>query len=150
MAIMSDDSHRQRGVTRLKNIFILTFFGLQLYLALPGFLHNQYEDSGRFSWNMYSTFYHCDTRYDLIRTDGTRTPINYRALLNNPTRSYEFLNRSDLPTFNEFVCTVMHRTPDMAAVRASAMCQLNTRPPVQFIKQNVDICTTPNYGVVPP
>jgi hypothetical protein len=136
--------------TRLKNIFIVVFFGLQLYLALPGLLHNQYEDDGRFSWNMYSSLYRCDVRYDLIRTDGVRLPIDYRKLLNNPTRSYEFMNRSDLPKFNQFVCTVARPLKGMKEVRASAVCRLNDRPPVQFIKPDIDICTTENYGVVPP
>jgi hypothetical protein len=38
----------------------------------------------------------------------------------------------------------------MKEVRASANCQLNNRAPVQFIKQDVDLCTTSNYGVPNP
>jgi hypothetical protein len=134
--------------TRLKNIFIVVFFGLQLYAALPGFLHNRYEDSGRFSWNMYSMLYQCNVHYDLIRADGARIPIDYRKLLNNPTRSYEFMNRSDLPTFNRFVCNVMRQRLEMKEISASATCQLNDRPPVQFVKQDADLCTAANYGVL--
>ncbi len=138
------------SVTWPKNIFIVLFFGAQLSLALPGFLYNQYEEDGRFSWNMYSTLYRCNIRYDLIRADGERIPINYRRLLNNPTRSYEFLNRNDLPKFNEFVCDVMRQRKEMEEIHASVVCQLNDRPPVQFIKPDVDICTASNYGVSPP
>lgn len=136
--------------TRLKNIFIVGFFGLQLYLALPGILHNRYEESGRFSWNMYSVLYHCDVHYDLLRVDGSRVPINYMTLLNNTTRNYEFLNRSDLPKFNRFVCAVMRPRKEMKELRASVVCQLNDRPPVQFIKPAVDLCTAENDGMLPP
>jgi hypothetical protein len=149
-AIMNDDGSRQRRVTRLKNVFIVSFFGLQLYLALPGLLHNMYEINKRFSWNMYSTVYRCTVRYDLIGADGTRRPIDYRMLLNNQTRSYEFLNRHDLPRFNQFVCDVTRRRRDTGAVHASVMCQLNDRPPVQFLKPDVDLCAASNYGVLPP
>jgi hypothetical protein len=148
MTIKSNDSRGQRCVTCLKNIFIVAFFGLQVYLALPGLLHNRYEEAGRFSWNMYSILYRCDVRYDLIRTDGVTRPIDYRHLLNNPTRSSEFLNRIDLPKFNEFVCNTMRRAPETKEIRASVVCQLHDRPPVQFIKQNVDLCTAPDYGVL--
>jgi len=146
----SGKSHRRDLVIRLKNIFIVVFFGLQLYLALPGFLHARYEEAGRFSWNMYSILYQCTVRYDLLKTDGTRIPINYRALLNNPTRSYEFLDRSDLPQFNKFVCGVMRQQKEMKEIRAVVACRLNDRPPVQLITPDADLCTASNDGVRPP
>jgi hypothetical protein len=139
-----------RWRTRLKNLSIVAFFGMQLSAALPGLLYNSYELYGHFSWNMYSILYRCDVHYNLIKTDGTRLPFDHRKLLNNPTRSYLFLNRSDLPAFNRFVCNTMSRRQDMKAVRASAICQLNDYPPVQFIQQDVDICSAANYGVLPP
>ena len=133
-----------------KNIFIVAFFAVQLFMALPGFLYNQYEERGRFSWNMYSFLYHCKIRYELVISEGERTTINHREFLNNRTRSFEFLHRDDLPKFNAFVCDATLPRNNVEAIHASVACRLNHRPAVQFITRGVDICAAPNYGVVAP
>jgi Vitamin K-dependent gamma-carboxylase, lumenal domain len=137
------------ATVRLKNIFIVLFFGAQLFLAMPGLLTNRYETEGRFSWNMYAVVYQCKVRYDLISPDGARTPISYSRFFNRPSYSYIIFHRDDLPAFNRHVCAAMKQRNPQRVIHASAVCYLNYRPPVEFIKQGADICTAPNYGVSP-
>ena len=133
----------------LKNIFIVAFFAVQLFMAIPGFLYNKYETEGRFSWNMYSVVYRCRVSYDLIGPHGAHLAINHRGLFNRPKRQIMTLNRDDLPKLNEYICQTIPHQDKGEVIHGSVACKLNYRPPVQFIQQNVNICTAPNYGVLP-
>ena len=138
------------SATRLRNLFIVLFFGVQLSLAIPGLIYNKYETDGRFSWNMYAVYYPCRVKYELIEPDGQRTRINIEKFFNIPERLFVIFNRRDLPEFNNYVCAVVPRQQAARAIHASVVCKLNNRPPVEFIRQGVDICAQPNYGVVRP
>jgi hypothetical protein len=143
---MSNGSDQRPVVTRLINLFILLFFGTQLYLALPGLLHDRYETQGQFSWNMYSVLYFCTVDYEQTTSSGQRVPINYLALFNRPALSYEVFHRDSLPRFHAYLCNVVDH-PDGVAIHGSAICTLHGEP-AQLIQQDVDLCTAPNYGVL--
>ena len=138
------------STVRLKNFFIVLFFGVQLYLAIPGLLYNRYDTQGRFSWNMYATVYQCRTAIELALSDGKREPVDDRKFLHVPERRIEFLNRADLPQYNKYLCDTIPRRSPPEALHVSATCKLNNRQPIELIQQGVDICTAPNYGVLPP
>jgi hypothetical protein len=157
MRPIGGEGHRSIGaviptmsVIRIKNLFIVLFFGVQLGLAMPGLLYDRYETDGRFSWNMYSAHYQCRVKYDLIGPDGTGTPINYARYFNRPERMVLILNRSDLPAFNKYLCAVFPRRPPSESIHASVQCTLYNRQPVEFIDHDTDICAALNYGVLPP
>ena len=138
------------SAVRLKNLFIVLFFGVQLYLAIPGFLYNRYETQGRFSWNMYATVYQCRTACELVHSDGTREPIEDRKFLHVQARRIEFLNRTDLPQYNKYLCDTIPRRGPSEALHVSVTCKLNYQKQIELVQQGVDVCTAPNYGVLPP
>jgi hypothetical protein len=145
---MTDGSHHHLLTTQLKNLFILLFFGAQLYLALPGLLLNRYETQGQFSWNMYSVLYFCTVEYEHATLTGQRVPIDYLALFNRPELSYEVFHRDSLPRFHAYLCTTVDHPEGVAAIYGSAVCTLHGEPD-QLVQQEADLCTAPNYGVPP-
>ena len=134
--------------TRLKNVFIVLFFSVQFYMALPGFLYNQYEIRGNFSWNMYSIRYPCWIDYELVHSNQQRTTIDFESFFNNDSRAYLVFDRQALPKFNSYLCREHSRPNRTAVIFASATCRLNYEPAVEFIQQDVNMCTAPNYGVL--
>jgi len=132
--------------TRLKNLFIVVFFGSQLYLALPGLLYSRYETEGRFSWNMYAVSYQCNIRYEQI-TDEERTEIPLEQFFNRPARAYMVFHLDELPRFHEYLCDRFQQRNNPSAIHAAVSCRLNYGRWAQFIDQGVNICTAPNYGV---
>jgi hypothetical protein len=134
-------------MTWWKNALILLFLAVQLLLPLRGFLRDQFESRGTFSWNMYSTHYVCWVKYTLVGDDGRGSPLDYKAYFNRPSRSSMVLNRAALPEFHAWLCSRLAGEGKLGRLFGAASCSLNDSPRVELIRRDVDVCTAEGYAV---
>ena len=130
-----------------KNLFILAYLGVQLFLPLRAFFYDKLETRGDFSWNMYSQRYQCQAVYSLITPDGTTHPMRHEKAFRRSDRSYAVLHRDRLPAFHAWLCEEARRKGALGSIRATVRCSVNIERGVDLIEPDVDLCTAPNYGV---
>jgi len=130
-----------------KNLFILAYLGVQLFLPLRAFFYDKLETRGDFSWNMYSQRYQCLTVYSLTTPEGKTHPLNHKKAFRRSDRSQAVLHRDRLPAFHAWLCDEARRNGALGSIRATVRCSVNIEPGVDLVEHNVDLCTAPNYGV---
>jgi hypothetical protein len=140
---------RRRVIVHLKNFFIVAFFGAQLWLALPGLLHDKFQTQGQFSWNMYSVYYRCKIRYELITGTGRPVEIDVPGLFHRPEIGFEAFHRDSLPRLHDYLCAELRHPDNIRAMHGSALCLLHEEQGRHLIQHDVDLCSAPNRGVLP-
>ena len=130
-----------------KNLLILAYLGIQLFLPLRAFFHDKLETRGDFSWNMCSQRYQCQAVYSLTTPDGKTHPMHHKKAFRRSDRSHGVLHRDRLPAFHAWLCDEAHRNGALGSIYATVRCSVNIERGMDLIEPDVDLCTAPNYGV---
>jgi hypothetical protein len=130
-----------------KNLFLVAFFGLELAIAVPGFVYDKHETRGNFSWNMYSVDHQCDAKYALYLADGRGFPVEYQKAFNRADRAHIVFHRDTLPVFHRYMCEELAAEGSFDRIEGQVMCRIDEEAPVALVRRGVDICTAPNWGV---
>ena len=130
-----------------RNLFILAYLGVQLFLPLRAFFNDKLETRGDFSWNMYSQRYQCQAVYSLTTPDGKTHPMHHEKAFRRSDRSQAVLHRDRLPAFHAWLCDEARRNGALGSIHATVRCSVNIERGMDLIEPDVDLCTAPNYGV---
>ncbi len=135
-------------MTWWKNLFIVAYLIIQLFLPLPGILYDKFETRGHFSWNMYSVRYSCRTQYRLDTPAGKTHWPRHEDYFNLPELSTRVFFGDVLPEFHRWLCDKFRRQGKLGSLRGYAICILNNRLKAELVDRGVmDLCTAQNYGV---
>ena len=136
----------------LAQAFIVAYLAVQLALALPGWIHNQFLNRGwfdrEFSWNMYSYDFVVGYDYRLLRADGGASEIDPTAALRMPGEFYRLVRPDRLPRFHAWLCENARRDPGVETIRARVWASAASAEAREFVRSGVDVCAAGNHGVL--
>ena len=130
-----------------KNLFIVTYLIIQLALPLRGFLYDQFETRGNFSWHMYAFFYECSVQYRVDTPEGETLWPNHNEYFNREGNTGAAFFRDFLPEFHRWLCDKYRHEGKLGSLRGYVNCTLNRGLVGELVDPSVDLCTAPNYGV---
>jgi len=134
-------------MTWWKNLFIAAFLIIQVTLPLRGWLYDNFEKPGNFTWNMYTTRYECSAQYRLDTPQGETRWLRPEDYFRWPHLWMRVFYADELPKFHRWLCDKFRRQGELGSLRGYATCTLNYGPKVAFVDSGVDLCTVRNYGV---
>jgi len=129
------------------NAFILLYLSAQLVVPLRGFVDDKLDSRGNFSWNMYSKRYECRELYLATYADGVRE-VDIEPFFKRAGRSRQVFHRDILPRFHAFLCDELKRDGELRRLEGVCLCSLNETDFIPLIRDDVDLCAAPNYGVL--
>jgi hypothetical protein len=132
----------------LASAVIGAFLAVQLVLPLRGLYYEKLDTRANFSWNMYSQHFECRMSYLATLTDGTVVEIDHARFFNRGSRAQLVFHRDVLPAYHEYVCAELRRDDEFVRLAGICLCAHNSGEFEPLIRDDVDLCSVPRFGVL--
>ena len=133
---------------RLGSLLMAGFFAAQLLMPLRGCYYTKHDSRANFTWNMYSQRFQCRMSYLATYEDGPVVEVDPGYFFHRRSRASLVFHRDTLPDFHAYLCEELQESGELARLEGICLCSHNRGEYAPLIRDDVDLCTAENYGVL--